>query len=139
LAGRPASLDQVVQMLAIVVWEVAITQQTQQPAPQRQAELCGGGERFGDRQAEVWDGQAGDIGVQQAAGVRMGKSLEGDFVDELDHLVGTRAYCIGHTLGLQRPTPEVPRRSKRARCTILGARETSDRDVAEISFLLSAV
>lgn len=87
-----------------------------------------------DRRAEVRYGQAGDICVHQAAGVRMGKSLDGDFVDALDHPVGTRAYCIGHTLGLQRLAPDVLRQSKRARCTILGARETSDRDVAEISF-----
>ena len=71
LASCPASLDQVVQVLAIVVLKVAVTQQTQQPAAQRQAELRGGGQRCCDRQAEIRYGEARNIGVQQAAGVRM--------------------------------------------------------------------
>jgi hypothetical protein len=44
----------------------------------------------------------------------MGRSLDGDSADALDHAVRIRSLCTGHIVGLQRPTPDVPRRSKHA-------------------------
>jgi hypothetical protein len=55
-AGCTALLDEVVNMLAVALPEVAVAQQALQPPPQRQAKFRGGREGFADRTAKVLDG-----------------------------------------------------------------------------------